>query len=420
MNMSILRRISLAAVFIGIIVGLFAAGFTLLWAALQDLVWFSDALIWRIPISIGAGFVVGLILTFSFYPGSLSSLIQIFHRDGRVPLSENIPVIPSNLVGLVGGQSAGPEGALSAFGGSIGTWIADRLKIPNAGKLLTLAGMGAGFGTILGAPVGGALLWLELPHERGMEYYEALTPTLLASIVGYMVMTSLVGFELFPHWNFTHPISLTLPSLLGAVFVAAVCVIGAMTYTRIYRFIARVFDALPMPLIVRTTVAGALIGVAGYFVPLSYFYGGKHSMSLLLGDALPLTLLAVTLIVKMFTCSVTIHGYWQGGLIIPQMFMGALVGQMCGQLVPWLPTDVAMLCGIGAFNAAVTGSPLASALIAISLTHTTALAPVFAASILASLASPTIRFIQTAGPRTEEPGFHLDEGFRTRGATRSG
>lgn len=408
------RKIIVASLGIGIIVGFFAAGFTLLWQALHHAVWFSDAPIWRIPISTGAGLIIGLILTYTFYPGSLSSLIQLFHRDGRVPMSENIPVIPSNIVGLVGGQSAGPEGALSAFGGSIGTWVSDKMKIANAGKILTLAGMGAGFGTILGAPVGGALLWLELPHKRGMEYYEALTPTLLASVVGYIVMASLVGFDLFPHWTFTHGTQVSLPFLLGAVLIAGVCVAGAMLYTRIYRLTARVFDAVPMPLIVRTTTAGLLIGLAGYLVPLSYFYGGKQSMTMLLTEHFPITLLAVILVTKMVTCSVTIHGYWQGGLIIPQMFMGALVGQICGQLVPGLPVDVAMLCGIGAFNAAVTGSPLSSALIAISLTHTTQLAPVFVASILASLASPTIGFIQTAGPRTEEPGFHLDEGFRHR------
>lgn len=412
-----IRRVLMASVVIGVLVGLFASGFKLAWRFVGHALWatFPEP-IWRIPISIVAGLAIGLIFALSFYPGSLSSLIKMFHEKGRVPLQENIPVIPAGLIGLVAGQSAGPEGVMSAFGGSIGTWIAEKFSINQAVKILTLAGMGAGFGAILGAPIGGALLWLELPHEHGMEYYEALTPTMLASMVGYFVMASIIGFDLFPHWSYQSLTTVNVEHLLAALFVCGICVVAAFLYTKIFGLVGRMMDSLSLPLLVRTTLAGALIGVAGYLVPLSYFYGGKHITSVLT-QSLPLGLLATVAVVKMLTCSFTVQGFWQGGLVIPQMFLGAVVGQLCSRLVPGVPPSLAMICGIGAFNAAVTGSPLASALIAIALTRTSSIAPVFLASLIASVASPAIGFIQTAAPRTEEPGFHLNAPLRTGAAT---
>ncbi len=410
------RRILAASVAIGAVVGAFAAGFKFVWTFAYHHLWAAlPDPIWRIPISIGAGLLIGLLFTVTFYPGSLSSLIKMFHDKGRVPLQENVPVVPAGLIGLIAGQSAGPEGVMSAFGGSIGTWVAERFAMDRAVKVLTLAGMGAGFGAILGAPIGGALLWLELPHERGMEYYEALTPTLLASMVGYVVMASIIGFDLFPHWNYDSLTTVNVEYLLDALLICGLCVLAAFLYTKLFGVIGAGFNRLKMPLIVRTTLAGLIIGVAGYLVPLSYFYGGKYITTVLTHN-LPIGLLATVAVVKMLTCSFTVQGFWQGGLIIPQMFIGAVLGQLCSHLIPGIPPALAMICGIGAFNAAVTGSPLASALIAIALTHTSSIAPVFLASLIASVASPSIGFIQTAAPRTEEPGFHLGEPLRTGAA----
>lgn len=391
------------AAVLGICVGVVATGFRLIWITLKDLLWTTfSATYWRVPVSIAAGILIGTILYSTFYPGALSALVQQFHTEGRVELAENVPVIPVGLLGLVAGQNAGPEGVMSIVGGSFGTYASELFGLENSTKLLTLAGMGAGFGTILGAPIGGALLWLELPHERGLEYYEAIIPTLVASFAGYLVEVTLGGLHLFPTWE-TASVTPLVPVDLGwAILVGLACIPFGMVYTRSFSLIGRLFRRASLAVYVRTTIAGAVIGVLGWLVPLSYFYGGAKMNELVqTGASLGVEGLLLTLGAVMIAAGATIHGNWIGGLIIPHMFMGAVVGQLAALLVPGLPPILATLGGMAAFNSVVTGTPLSSALIAIALTDGASITPVFLASLVAFAASPAVPFIDEVAPRSE-------------------
>jgi H+/Cl- antiporter ClcA len=312
------------------------------------------------------------------------------------------------LIGLVAGQNAGPEGVMSVVGGSFGTYVSELFGFENSTKLLTLAGMGAGFGTILGAPIGGALLWLELPHERGLEYYEAIIPTFVASFAGYLTEASIGGMGLFPAWQTTSLVPPTLTKLGWAISIGVVCIPFGLVYSRSFSMIGRIFRRLSVAVYVRTTITGAVIGVLGWLVPLSYFYGGSK-MNTLLQGSFSLSTLLLTLGAVMVAAGFTIHGNWIGGLIIPHMFMGAIVGQVTALVVPGLPPMLAMLTGMAAFNSVVTGTPLSSALIAIALTDGASITPVFLASLVAFGASPSVGFLTEAASRSESPDFHISD-----------
>ena len=397
----------LVAAVLGVGVGLVATAFRVVWLFVKHHLWaVLDAAYWRVPVSIVAGILIGAILYATFYPGALSSLVQQFHTKGRVELEENVPIIPVGLIGLVAGQNAGPEGVMSVVGGSFGTYASELFGFENSTKLLTLAGMGAGFGTILGAPIGGALLWLELPHERGLEYYEAIVPTFVASFAGYLTEAAIGGMELFPVWETASLVPPTLGKLGWAAGIGLACIPFGLVYSRLFSAIGDAFRRIPMAVYVRTTLAGAVIGVLGWLVPLSYFYGGAKMNVVLHGD-LTLTTLLVTLGAVMVAAGVTIHGNWIGGLIIPHMFMGALIGQATATVVPGLPPMLAMLAGMAAFNSVVTGTPLSSALITIALSDGASITPLFLASLLAFGASPSVGFLTEAAPRSESPDFHM-------------
>ncbi|RDI70645.1 chloride channel protein [Halopelagius longus] len=401
----------LVAAVLGVGVGLVATGFRLVWLFVKHHLWEALAApYWRVPVSVVAGILIGAILYATFYPGALSTLVQQFHAEGRVELEENVPIIPVGLVGLVAGQNAGPEGVMSVVGGSFGTYVSELFEFENSTKLLTLAGMGAGFGAILGAPIGGALLWLELPHERGLEYYEAIVPTFVASFAGYLTEVTLGGMELFPAWRTASIMPLTPAQLGWAVAVGLLCIPFGLVYSKTFSAIGRLFRRLSLAVYVRTTLAGGVIGVLGWLVPLSYFYGGsKMNVLLERGASLGPEGLMLTLAAVMVAAGFTIHGNWIGGLIIPHMFMGALVGQAAALVVPGLSPVLATLAGMAAFNSVVTGTPLSSALIAIALTDGASITPVFLASLVAFGASPSVRFLDEAAPRSESPNFHISD-----------
>lgn len=405
------HHLLIVAVVLGVAVGLVATGFRIVWLFIKHHLWdVFTATYWRVPISIAAGVLIGAVLYATFYPGALSALVQQFHSEGRVELEDNIPILPVGLIGLVAGQNAGPEGVMSVVGGSFGTHVSEVFGFENSTKLLTLAGMGAGFGTILGAPIGGALLWLELPHRRGLEYYEAVIPTFIASFAGYLTEVTLGGMHLFPAWETASIGPLTPGQLKWAIGIGIVCIPFGLLYSRMFSLVGRVFRRTSLAVYVRTTIAGVVIGVLGWLVPLSYFYGGSK-MNVLLeeGSTMGVDGLMLTLAAVMVAAAFTIHGNWIGGLIIPHMFMGALVGQAAALVVPGLSPVLATLTGMAAFNSVVTGTPLSSALIAIALTDGASITPVFLASLIAFWASPSIRFLEEAAPRSESPNFHISD-----------
>jgi H+/Cl- antiporter ClcA len=401
------RDLLMLSVVVGVAVGLFSAAFLVVWKVMHHLAWdHLPHLYDRIWFSALMGLLIGLILHRLFDPGSMAAIVHHYHRKGYLPLKDNVPILPVSFLGLVGGQSAGPEGALTQAGGSIGSWTARLFYRPRFTRLLTLAGMGAGFGAFLGAPVGGAVLWLEMLHDRGLEYYEAIVPTLVASATGYLVIVLLTGHGIVTAWPVSGDVVVGQSDLYLALAVGVVCAAVVAVYAWLFRWTGRVMKAWSAPIYVRTTAAGLLIGLLGYAFPLSYFYGSGQVAEVFAGT-LSVWMLAGVLLAKMLAASVTIKGHWQGGLIIPHLFMGAVVGQIAVKLAPGLHPVPVTLMAMAAFNAAATQTPLASALIVLALTGFGHPVPIFLASLSGFLAGQRIRLIEHKQPRTRRPNFHL-------------
>ncbi len=402
------RRMLTLSAAVGVLVGLFGAAFYYVWHAIDHHLWhLLENPIHRIWFSTLIGLIIGLILKFLFDPGSMATIIMHFHKAGELPAKDNLPIQPVSLLGLIGGQSAGPEGALTQAGGSLGSWVAKRADAPKLTRVLTLAGMGAGFGAFLGAPVGGAMLWLEMLHTRGLEYYEAVIPTIVCSAVGFLVMLVLVGHGLVPPWHINVDIAPSYWTPFIAVLIGLACGPVAKIYSLMFRYMGKLLNHRTVPLIVQTTTAGLVIGTLGWLVPESYFYGGGQMLHIMT-TAFPIGILLAILVAKMVAAAVTIRGHWQGGLVIPHMFMGLILGKIIAMYIPGVDPALSMLCCMAAFNAAATQTPLASALIVLALTGAGLPVPIFLASIAGFIAGQGIVLIDNKQSRDQPHNFHLE------------
>jgi H+/Cl- antiporter ClcA len=402
------RRMLALSALVGVLVGLFGAAFYYVWHALDHQLWpVLQNPVNRIWFSTLIGLIIGLILKFLFDPGSMATIVMHFHKAGELPAKDNLPIQPVSLLGLLGGQSAGPEGALTQAGGSLGSYVAKRADAPKLTRVLTLAGMGAGFGAFLGAPVGGAMLWLEMLHTRGLEYYEAVIPTIVCSAVGYLVMLVLVGHGLVPPWHITVDIAPSYWTPFIAVLIGLSCGPVAKAYSLMFRYMGKVLNHRTVPLIAQTTAAGLIIGLLGWLVPDSYFYGGGQMLHLMTAT-FPIGILLAILVSKMIAAAVTIRGHWQGGLVIPHMFMGLILGKIIAMYIPGIDAGLSMLCCMAAFNAATTQTPLASALIVLALTGVGLPVPIFLASIAGFIAGQGVVLIDNKQSRDQPHNFHLE------------
>ena len=106
-------------------------------------------------------------------------------------------LIGSWITHLFGG-SAGREGTALQMSGSLADGLSRVIRLrPSDRRLLLIASLGGGFGAVFGVPLAGAVFALEV-QAIGRVRYEAIVPTLTASVVGDQIVRGL-GYQHTAH-----------------------------------------------------------------------------------------------------------------------------------------------------------------------------------------------------------------------------
>jgi H+/Cl- antiporter ClcA len=343
------------------------------------------------------GLLVGWVVQRLGAPGGLNEAIDEIHREGRISYRHTSGMVVASLLSLGFGSSAGPEAPLVDINGSLGSWVADRLKLGQSdSRTLTFCGMSAALGAFFGSPLGSALLALELPHSLGLEYYEALIPVLVAAIAGFVVFRSITGLTIggmyqFPNYGELQPHHLLYAVLLGMVG-AAVAVL--------FMLIFRVTKPLVQPLrhwpIALNLLGGSMVGAIALFLPLTLFYGEREIQIIIdQGSQLGIGLLLLTAIGKMVTLSLSIHSGFRGGVVFPTFLIGAAVGKAMSLMIPDIPSTVAMVCTMAAMTVAVLKTPISIILILTVISDADLIPIITVTSTISFLITMPITFIST-------------------------
>jgi H+/Cl- antiporter ClcA len=381
---------------VGAIAGLLATAYYWALSGLLHLVQRIDA---RVPVYVvmpAAGVLVGLCYLLG-HPGETDAVVNNIHvKNGRIDTRANLPLVPSSLISVAAGGSAGPEAPVVYLTGSVGTWLHRWLALPERYvRTLTLTGMGVGFATLLGAPVGSALFALEIPHRRGMEYYEATVPVSIGTLVGYGVFLFVTGQKFGPTWRFGAYTFHDARDLAYAVLVGLTAGVVSLAFVRVIHAVKRVFRGLRAPMWVRAAVGGAVLGFIAWRLPATRFWGQAELQSAVLDASPTIGLLLVLAAAKMLTVSVTLASGWRGGIIIPCFFIGACLGQALARVVPGLPPTLAMLSGMAAVNVSVMKVPLGTVLVVAAMSGVEMIPPIAAATFAAFAVTGGIRFLES-------------------------
>jgi H+/Cl- antiporter ClcA len=355
-----------------------------------------------------AGLLIGLVIHFLGNPGEISLIVDNIHsRGGRIDTRENPSMILTSLASISAGGSLGPEAPMVQVTGSFGTWVADRLNLRDENlRSLSLAGMAAGFTALFGAPLGGAFFALELlHHQHVVEYYEAILPAIVASCASYVVFALITHLGLGPTWAFPQYHVDNIDDFVLAGLYGVIGAIAGWLFVGIFRTCAGLFEKVPHPIYLRTTLAGLVLALLAIAFPLTRFFGHEELNIVVESQFsfLPLVLLAIA---KMVAISVTVQGEWRGGFIIPLFFTGACIGKAIALLIPGLHPVLPMISVMAALNASVTRTPISTTLLLTTLTGFTPFTPILFASLIGFFLSPKMPLIKAqlkSEPGTSHP-----------------
>jgi H+/Cl- antiporter ClcA len=339
---------------------------------------------WPLPLLALAGVLVAL--SIKYLPGTGGHAPADGLSSG-VPVPAELPgVILAALATLSLGAVLGPEAPLIALGAGLSACsvrLARRAAAPGVTKVVAAAGSFAAISTLLGSPVIGAFLLMEMVGVAGASLELVLLPGLLAAGLGALVIVGLGS------WSGLGTFSLAIPNLPhfarpdAAEFGWAIVIGTAAAVIGIgVRRLALAVRPRVEPRIVPATVAVGLV-VAGLAIAFAQATGKSSADVLFSGqDALgPLVEHAsgytVGALVLLLACKGLGYGLsmssFRGGPIFPALFIGAAGGMALSHL-PGLPMVAGVAMGIGAMCAVMLRLPLTSVLLATLLLFSDGLA----------------------------------------------
>lgn len=358
---SILKWIGAAAV-VGCLVGLSTAVFikTLLWAEQTTHRWGFYYLL--LPVAM----VASVLLVRFFEPQAeghgTEKVIEAIHKKaGKIKLS----VVPVKLVAtiltLAAGGSVGKEGPCAQIGAALASQTAQLFHLSEHDrKKLVICGLSAGFASVFGTPISGAIFGVEVLFA-GSILYEVLLPSFVAGSVGYQT----AAFLGVPY--FSHPIE-TIPSTQGVFFIQAVgagiflglCARMLIEFLRIGKSLCK---AIPWPMPLKAFAAGtALVGLT-FLVSERYLGLGIETIQSSLAGQIPPW---PSFILKAFFTSITLSFGGSGGIVTPIFFIGSTAGALYAAV---LGLDVSSFAAIGLVGllAGAANTPISAGMMAVEM-----------------------------------------------------
>lgn len=311
------------------------------------------------------GCVIGL--TYYYWgkgcEGGNNLILEEIHKPQSGVSGRLAPLILFSTVAthLFGG-SAGREGTAVQMGGSLAGWFARRLGLDAIHtRILLMAGISAGFGSVFGTPLAGMIFGLEVLAVGRMRY-DAMIPCLLASVVGDMTCTAWgVHHTNYPVHEVPGLGSLVLAKVLLAslAFALVSIIFGELTHWLNRRFKQLIPWAPGRPLL------GGLIIIGMVWLLDTRDYLGLGVPMIVQSfspDGVPTWAFAW----KLLFTAITLGSGFKGGEVTPLFFMGATLGAVLGPLLG-VPGDFMAALGFVAVFAGAANTPLACTVMGVEL-----------------------------------------------------
>lgn len=289
-------------------------------------------------------------------------VIEAVHRRASIIPVAVVPVkLFATVITLAIGGSAGKEGPCAQIGAGLSSLFARWLKFNESDRRkLVICGISAGFATVFGTPIAGAIFGVEVLFV-GSLLYDVLLPSFVAGVTAYQV-SSFFGIP------YLHPSPIIIPAvnemLLLQVILAAV-IFGVLSVLLIngmqegHRLASRLRIWAPA----KGLIGGCVLVILATILGNQYLGLGLETIgSCLDGRSVPW----YTSFLKIVFTSITLNFGGSGGIVTPIFFIGATTGASIASL---LHMDIGMMSAIGfvCLLAGAANTPIAASIMAVEM-----------------------------------------------------
>ncbi|WP_072971682.1 voltage-gated chloride channel family protein [Flavobacterium saccharophilum] len=320
-----------------------------------------DWIVWLLPFG-------GLIVGFSYYYWGESVvkgnnlLLEEYENPKKVIPFKMAPlVLLGTLITHLFGGSAGREGTAVQMGGAIADQFTKLFNLDNSErKILIILGISAGFASVFGTPLAGAIFALEVLYFSKINIKSAI----LSFIVAYAAYFTVEFWQIkHTHYSIPNIPEISLHNIVYTAIVGVLSGFAALLFSRSTHFWGSLFSKNIKYPPLRPFIGGIFLAIA-----IAGFGFTKFS-----GLGVPVIVDSFShqnqwydFLLKILFTGFTLGAGFKGGEVTPLFFVGATLGSALSGIIPM---PIALLAGIGfvAVFSGATHTPIACTIMGMEL-----------------------------------------------------
>lgn len=289
-------------------------------------------------------------------------VIEAIHKNnGKIkPLVVPVKLV-TTIMTLSAGGSAGKEGPCAQIGAGLSSIFADLFRFNDYDrKKLVICGISAGFASVFGTPIAGAIFGVEV-LVVGSILYDVLLPSFISGLVAFQISSSL-GIKYF-----YHPLNSSFE--FNGVFFFNILIAGIFFGICSFVFIEllKFFKYLSEKINIWAPLKGILGGLL--LVSLSLVFSKQYlglGLNTIEASLQGVDIVWYAFIAKMIFTAITLNFGGSGGIVTPIFFIGATSGIFFAEL---FNLDRSMFASIGMVSllAGAANTPIAGSIMAVEL-----------------------------------------------------